>query len=448
MVNQDGLEWVAETFGLEPRWKSEPNISKIELIARKHLKLEGDSFCLLTFYAQGAFNKLYKVETDKECFLFRVTLPVDPHNKTNSEVATINFVREATDIPVPQILAFDDSSDNELGYEWILMDMLPGTTLRNKWRKLPKESKQCLVKQIAQYQVQLFGYKFSTLGNIFVTPETRLVAKRLLPSTRSTDIRESLQGPQILLPALGQMVSLIFFWGDHVTQNVPKGPFTNSKDWILSRLTLILTDQERILKTSEDDDEIEDAKDAKDLAERLLKLLPDIFPADGSPAEQSVIFHNDLSMQNILVDNDGNITGIVDWECVSALPLWRSCDFPGFIKGRYRDEKPERDQYSPDDAGEHAVETGEDYLDNEGVDSLYWEHLLEYELTILRDIFLKEMCNTAPEWMEELRKGTEKADFDLAVQNCDSGWSTKQIITWLDARERGESWSLRKSFLE
>jgi hypothetical protein len=34
-------------------------------------------------------------------------------NQTNSEVATINFIRQNTNIPVPQILAFDDSGDNE-----------------------------------------------------------------------------------------------------------------------------------------------------------------------------------------------------------------------------------------------------------------------------------------------------------------------------------------------
>jgi aminoglycoside phosphotransferase (APT) family kinase protein len=81
----------------------------------------------------------------------RITLPVDPSNKTNSEVATNNFVRQNTDIPVPKIFAFDDSRDNELGFEWILMEMLPGATLERKWRKLSKDAKRDLVKQVAKY---------------------------------------------------------------------------------------------------------------------------------------------------------------------------------------------------------------------------------------------------------------------------------------------------------
>ncbi|PQE17856.1 Aminoglycoside phosphotransferase protein [Rutstroemia sp. NJR-2017a BBW] len=392
MVKQYGLEWVAETFGLEPRWTSEPDIARVELIARKHLKLQENTPCCVTFYAQGAFNKLYKVETGTGCSLIRITLPVDPSNKTNSEVATINFIRQYTDIPVPQILAFDDSSENELGFEWILMDMLPENGLHST--------------------------------------------------------QEALQERQFSLPILGQLVSMIFFWGDHITQDIPRGPFVNSDNWIRARLTLVLIDQERIIRTSEDEDDIEDAQTAKALAERLLELLPSILPPNDNTTEQSILFHDDLSMQNILVDDNGKLTGIVDWECVSTLPLWRACGFPEFLKGRERNEEPKRDQYAPDDGEGDIDESGENAIDNEGVNSLYWEHLLEFELTILRDLFLKEIGKIAPVWIEEFEKGAVKADFEEAVQNCDNCWRAKQIKTWLDGQEKGENWSLRKRFLE
>lgn len=84
-------------------------------------------------------------------------------------------------------------------------------------------------------------------------------------------------------------------------------------------------------------------------------------------------------------------------------------------------------------------------LDNEGVNNLYWEHLLEYELTILRVLFLKEMENVAPGWIKELKKGAVKADFEEAVRNCDNSWCTNKVKSWLDAREKGKHWSLRRS---
>ncbi|KUJ07009.1 kinase-like protein [Mollisia scopiformis] len=441
MAKQDGLEWIMETFGLEPRWTRDPDTAKIEQLARKHLHIAPNSPCTIKFHARGAFNKLYKIETETRNALMRVTLPVDPHNKTNSEVATIDFVREFTDMLVPQIFAFDDSNEIELGFEWILMELLPGGTLRSKWRKMSGDRKRDLVKQVVKYQAQLFRHRFEAVGNIFFDFE----AQSTLDIVTSTPpvIKEPRENP---LPTIGQLVSMIFFWGNHINQNVPRGPFTNSEDWIRARLTLILTDQETILSTSTDEDEIEDAQSAKDIAKRLLKMLPKIFPPD-TPPETTILFHDDLSMQNILVDDNEKITGVIDWECVSALPLWRACQLPQFLEGRERNEEPKREQYALDD-GKEEDEGEKEPLDNESMNSLYWEHLMEYELTQLRLLFREEMRIVAPEWIQEMQSGAEKADFEDAVRNCDNGWRSSTVVAWLDAREKGEKWSLRKKMFE
>lgn len=486
MVAQDGLEWVEETFGLEPRWTREPDIAKVESIARQHLKLEPDASCTVKFHAEGAFNKLYRVDTAAESTLMRVTLPVDPFNKTNSEVATIKFVDENTDIPVPKIFAFDDSSENELGFEYILMEMLPGVPIRKKWRQLPIDAKQDLVKKIAEYQTQLFNRQFSGIGNIFIDPKSASISRQnpatqevatkgqhgdRLPAERSnvtTEVADleinrpdqpeqsgtlhedttinSAQDDLQTLPVLGQMVSLIFLWGDHVNQNTHRGPFDNSADWIRARLELVLGDQEKIISTSDDEDYIEDAQVAKEIIDRLLELLPSIFPPDASESEASVLFHDDLSMQNILVDENGKITGVIDWECVSAMPLWRACELPALLIGRDRQDEPVRKNYAPDSPEDDQFER--DALDNEGVNSLYWEHLQEYELTGLRKIFLEEMKTRCPSWFQQFEEGAHKSDYELAVQNCDNDLRFKMIMAWLDARKVGETWNLRKMFFE
>lgn len=248
MVKQDGLEWVANTFGLEPRWTREPDVANIELLARRYFNVAPSFPCTVTFHAQGAFNKLYKVETKARCALMRVTLPVDPSYKTDSEVATINFVRQKTDMPVPKIFAFDMSSENALGFEWILMEMLPGRTLRSKWRKIPGDVKRNLVKQIAKYQAQLFRRRFSAIGHLFSQFGASSTAKEALLQINLPAIPESQQAAIASSGfLLGQLVSMIFFWGDHISQDVPRGPFIKSEDWIKSRLTLILADQVKIL---------------------------------------------------------------------------------------------------------------------------------------------------------------------------------------------------------
>lgn len=84
-TNRDGLKWVQESiWGKEPRWTKQPDVPTIERLARKHLNLGNaqSNRCDITFFAQGGFNKLYKIQTDARCWLMRVTLPVDPMNKT------------------------------------------------------------------------------------------------------------------------------------------------------------------------------------------------------------------------------------------------------------------------------------------------------------------------------------------------------------------------------
>ncbi|KAG4435592.1 hypothetical protein IFR05_008938 [Cadophora sp. M221] len=428
---QRGLEWVLGTFGWVPQWTIQPDPAVVELLARRHLKIAPEVHCQVTFHAEGAFNKLFKITTDANdfSFLLRVALPVDPFNKTNSEVATLQFVHKFTEIPSPRIFAFNDSADNELGFEWILMEMLPGVSLRERWRFMSEDAKRGLVKSVAKYQTQLFDLRFSGIGNLFVDLKDSHFLDQLHTQTASdkdpmpaSDLETEQKTSHTIaqLRPLGQMVSLAFFWGDRLQQDVPRGPFNSSEEWIRARLALVLADQEQIISaTSSDEDDIEEAEEVKLLANQLLGLIPHFFPS--VEAEESVLFHDDLSMQNILVDNDGKITGVVDWECVSALPLWRACTLPEFLKGRDRAQIPKLEEYSPD----------HDDPNNQGVDGLYWEHLLEYELTYLRAFFKTEMECRAPTWIEEMEKEELKVEFDEAVQNCDNNWGMKKVKDWV-----------------
>jgi Ser/Thr protein kinase RdoA (MazF antagonist) len=416
MLNQDGLEWATTTFGLEPRWTKEPDIEAMSRIARKHLGHHEDVPVDVTFYAQGAFNKLYKISTAGSVCLMRVSLPVYPRLKTQSEVATINFVRRETDMPVPRIIAFDSESQNELGFEWIMMEMMPGVPLRKRWRKMTWEAKETIVRQLVHYQAQLFPKAFTNTGNLFPLPNGNVN------------------------PDLGPIVSLVFFWGDHLTHSVARGPFKNSHEWLQARLQFALADQQRILSTSDDEDDIEDAEFAKDLAEEIEKELPNVFPPEADGDYCNILFHDDLSMQNIMVDEEGKLTAIVDWECVSAVPLWRACQIPQLLEGRFRDEEPTRDQYMTASDGEEEADA--DALDNEGVNQLFWEHLMDYEQTQLRKLFLEEMKKIRPEWVAAMEASTLKADMEKAVHNCDNSWSFKIVKRWFTAYKEGNLESL------
>lgn len=132
-------------------------------------------------------------------------------------------------------------------------------------------AKETLVACIARYQAQIFRLKMAGIGNIFSSQKGE-------DSPTGPAINTGFQSNEESDITLGRIVSPIIFWGDHLSQKVPRGPFSNSFQWLHARLTLILHDQACVLKPSKDEDDLEDANDIKATAERLQRLLPRIIP--------------------------------------------------------------------------------------------------------------------------------------------------------------------------
>ncbi|KAI9933655.1 hypothetical protein MW887_008128 [Aspergillus wentii] len=425
-AEQDGLEWAVAAFGLQPRWKYEPNIEIIERLARQHLAIDTDDKCHVSFHAQGAFNKLYLVLSTRGKYLMRVSLPAHPHQKTESEVATLDFVRKYTEIPVPRVFAFDSSNNNDLGFEWILMELMPGVSLLQRWRKLGMGVKEKVVKRVALYQSQLLQAtsNFRSIGNIFP----------------GSDGRGKLAGSEF---EIGQTVSQIFFWGENINQKVPRPNYQEFNNKYGNK-----NDDKGPGESDgeNDEDDIEDAKSTKRLAQTLLDALPKRFPAEEQAIEQTALWHSDLSLQKILVDEDGEITAIIDWECVSVVPTWAAAQVPQFLIGTKRDTQPLRDGYQDGDE-EDEEEAREEGLDNEGKNGLFWIHLLEWEQTQLRKIYDAEMEKLWPKW-KQLKEAPQKADFENAVARCPTGFGSGLIGEWLEDLQEGKPWCLRDQFME
>ncbi|KAF9768668.1 hypothetical protein IL306_013978 [Fusarium sp. DS 682] len=424
---QDGLDWQQSTFYLLPVWTRDPCISAIETVSRQQLKIASENPCTVTFHAAGLLNKVYFVRTEESTLIMRVTLPVYPRHKTRAEVVTLKWVRENTSVPVPIIFAFDDSNNNEIGFEWILMEFMQGTSARKRWRTMSMEQKIALTKRFAVFQFELSGLEkqesaFTSIGAL-ESPELDLQA-------------DSKASQAAVTP--GRMVSHEFFMGDHLEYDIPRGPFRSTHDWLSAILAIIIRHQTLVLEKSEDEDDIEDAEDILPVAQSLLTLLPKVFPPDLSTSEPSALHHQDLNLDNILVNDRGEVTAVLDWECVSALPLWMLSQVPKFLDDDPREEEPQRDSYAnekPEEAVEEADKRNDpDYLDNEGKNELYWIHQMEYETTQLRKVYKASLEELCPGSVEE---SPLKDDFYDAVLQCDGIWK-KRVRIWAECIEKGD----------
>ncbi|KAF9881519.1 hypothetical protein CkaCkLH20_00665 [Colletotrichum karsti] len=420
--SRDGLYWEDGLWDITPRWAREPSIAAIEKVCRRKLGVDDSAWCDVSFFAEGAFNKLYLVKSDGDKRIMRVSLPVCPGDKTRGEVATLSWIRRWTDVPVPEVFTFNDSNNDEIGFEWILMEFMPGASAYSRWRGMSMAQKTALVEKIADYQAQILNSG----------PQQEPFRGIGTPRLESSIDVQSEEGHVVI----SKMMSLAFFWGDNYDFDVPRGPFRSSHDWLSSLIRIIILNNQKVIREAEDEDDKEDAERTLPIAQKLLDLLPRIFPAIQHPPERTFLQHNDLSLQNILVDDNGNLTAILDWECVSAVPLWAVTSLPDFLSGLRREEKPNRDRYA--DESESDVSSRYPILDNEGKQDIYWDHLLQYEQTRLREAYAARMRKSRPDWETEVEESLLKTDFLEAIHFCRSAFHLRSIPKWIDSITAGK----------
>lgn len=117
-------------------------------------------------FAQGSFNKTYEIviPNQEHRFLFRVTLPVDPFFKAESEVATLEFLRRKTIIPVPELVAWSSTATNPIGYEWILLNKVEGVPLQWELRAMPMDAEMGIAER--RYAVELYALAIDKIGSL------------------------------------------------------------------------------------------------------------------------------------------------------------------------------------------------------------------------------------------------------------------------------------------
>ena len=347
----------------------DPNIDTIQGIVRPFIESiapEANTFSV-TLLARGSFNLAYNIMAENATtgfqrnYIFRASLPIWPYYKVESDVATTEFVRHATSIPVPTIYAFNSNPANKLGFEWMLMDRVQGRPLNDVWDTMEFDSKQSLVRRIANCMAELSQFKFSKIGSIFMRYRQCHVDFYIGPP-----IHEKL------------------FEQDRLLHKVDRGPFKSVQalyDVILDlaerhvneagqRVRPALEDTEtRMLDSNNESSSAEmtrgtqspitdslkaalaqaDAEDkenenefrmSKNMLSRLpgelqkyRTMLPQLFAL--LPATKPLItflVHPDLGEANIFVDDDNTLVALIDWERARLEPTALVDFMPKFLE--------------------------------------------------------------------------------------------------------------------
>jgi len=474
--------------GHTPVWPQEPDIAAVKSLARQHLQSEIDTtieedLLDVSFFAEGGFNKLYQItyHDHRPSYLLRVALPVDPYLKTESEVATIAFLRAQTSMPAPRIIAWQSNRNGELGFEWILMEKIQGVPMCDVWRKIPWERKLVLVEVLAGFIKEMQDQKFDSIGALyFESALENIGGKRInaMAHDSSTDVVAADEKPDIsdqkqdsdtqeslvstgfeslqlhgsssedtnrLKPvlesiantpqakptlaghigkddfAIGQLLDGLFIIRGRLYISGDRGPYSNPIQWLSA---LIHMELEWIKKyQTEGDDEYdsdlaEESPAMTSLCHEYLKILPALF-AEEQNGLSCMLDHSDLNPANILVNPETfDITGIVDWEMVNVVPHWKAEDHPVFMQ----DIEPFAEEEPPipsyDDEEDCAV-YARDRWDNRLL-RRHWDDTMES---------LRSVAKNDVHALEDAVKSNLKRENLQQIQNLSDMWNRAQ--RWL-----------------
>lgn len=231
----------------------------IKVLLKKH----GYSLCSIVTHDGGFWNPVFFLTTAQGTELvLKVTNPLWPVRKTLNEVTVISHVSKTTKIPVPAVVAYSLSRE-ELGYEYILMERIPGRSLASIFDTLAKQDQIKYLDQLVEIVQQLFSVQFQEIGGFSV----------------------------------GMKVTVDPWHG--------KGPYKTVSDYLNVEMQQHL-------------DSLTANSSHLGLVERF-RAFKDKFVQNCTSDCNIVLSHNDLQLKNIIVEG-GQITGLIDWEWAMAAP--------------------------------------------------------------------------------------------------------------------------------
>ncbi|RSL84553.1 hypothetical protein CDV31_016689 [Fusarium ambrosium] len=269
--------------------------------------------CEIKARYRGSFNGCFVLEfTDDSTLVVR--LPLEPAvqdawDKVRSEVCTMQYIRRKTNIPVPQVYAYGRSQLCRHATElqvFIIMEQIKGQPLTRKVLETSLEPRRRLfLQQLVDVFAELRKVPFTRGGSLMPSNDEDIELDSPPDIVGAFSIRKN------ELQAAGYTASRI------LTTSAKE--FLDEQLCILQRLwTMPCKDLDR------------EQAEREEFAQQFI-CQPEILDriCIDPTAQSFFLAHPDLRPGNILVDDELNICGIIDWEytasvpqCASAPPTW------------------------------------------------------------------------------------------------------------------------------
>ncbi|KAH7930416.1 hypothetical protein BV22DRAFT_1191246 [Leucogyrophana mollusca] len=288
-------------------------------------------------YKIGAFNIVWFIDfADGVQWVARVPIASwSPmlERAMRSDMTALKLITTRTSLPVPAIYDFSPVQDNPLGRPYTLMSRVKGTQLAKLWfdpEWFTPEHRRNVFHSIAENMAQLKILEFPAIGSLEEAPGD-------LPRV----------GP--LLPSLDEITE-----NEEPSMLVPRGPYTTVHSYIMSEIST------QIASAPSPDHKVSLA---------LVRMFASALLDETLDEPPFVLSVPDFDYQNIFVDDDGNVTGIIDWDGVivgprqggyARYPSWITRDWDPLMYGYPMDEP------SPQEESDEEEEDGSEKPGSEG----------------------------------------------------------------------------------
>ncbi|KAF9025672.1 hypothetical protein BDZ89DRAFT_1161673, partial [Hymenopellis radicata] len=329
----------------------------------------------LTKKAEGGFHRVYFAHCEGgQDFVARVAFDISDFRgtrKMESEVATIAWLTQNTDVPVPKIISYDPSTNNAANAPFILMEKarIPGLTLTRKWETMSTAEKALSVTSLAKISISLLKTRFDVVGSLYPSPskESGIVVGPMMLTCNPWCFNKDLslgRGPwrtqrEYFLACIARERA----W------TVANGPAVNEK-WTARESDIA------VLGGASFQGGYIALYDRLTAYVRNVSGLDDAYPHSLGPF---VLRHPDLDRPNIMVaEDDSSCLTLIDWECANTTPVRCAALIPEFLT------YDQRDPANP----------------------------------YLREVYLAECRKTFPDLFaaSEMEKNTRLVDLELACQ--------------------------------
>ncbi|KAF1951434.1 hypothetical protein CC80DRAFT_519375 [Byssothecium circinans] len=305
------------------------NVPKLEEAA---CRATGSTRCLsLEKIGEGNFNKAYRLVMEGGQ---KVVAKVPHPNAgpavftTASEVATMEFARTILGLPVPKILAWSASEKNPVEAEYIIMEEAQGSQLHEVWEKLPLRAKSDIMDRIVDVESKLLSVSFHRLGSLYFHDSNIPGCEPAVATADSQNISDQIRSKFSIGPIVRRE-----FWGkERSSMHQHHGPWKSAAEYLTSIANREIewikayapsqgaaTDSRRKFQYSSPDQHSPDAHISA--LEKFRAAVPYIVPQDPDLVSPR-FWHPDFHAGNIYVNDEGQISSIIDWQGAWTTPVF------------------------------------------------------------------------------------------------------------------------------